>query len=176
VRRNKLNGLTRIGLLIAAAGWVVLLVGERLGAHLASAAPTIGVPWLPEVDRSGLANALLLTGFGLAILGALQQGFGALNRFFDAVLGNLAAPSAKPDRATVEFEAAMAQPAPVPARRPEPAAVRTPEPLRKPPRPPVRPPGVAKQTVRDDGTAEVETLLGVRRFNSEKEAREFLGA
>ena len=174
MRRRKLNVLTWVGLLVAASGWAVLLFGGRLAAYFADAAPASAL-WVPEVDRGGLANALLLTGFGLAVLAALQRGFGALNRFFDAVLGNLAPPQPRPDRATAEFEAAMAHPVPPPIRRPEPLR-KPPEPLRKPPRPPVRPPGVANYTVRDDGTAEVETLLGVRRFTSMEEVEEFIGA
>ena len=165
MRRRRRNALTLIGVLAIAGGWVILLFGRSAGQYLAAFRPDVSLLWPAGVNAAVIANALILSGFGLAILGALQQGFGALNRFFDAVLGSIPAQESKPDRATIEFEAALAAPEPV-----------RPAPVRKPPRPPVRPPGVANYIVRDDGTTEVETLLGVRRFASEKEAREFLGA
>ncbi len=136
--------LTWIGFMVVALGWALLLSGAPA---LALYAMAFGHK-LP-FDMTAISQATIFTGFGLAVLGALQTGFGALNSFFDRVLERTARPSE----------------APAPTVRKKPAAN-----------------VVQRGRLKDrpyvlfgDGTIEVETLLGLRRFTSFKEAREFVG-
>ena len=145
--------LTWFGLALAGLGWIAVLAGPWLTllAHDLAA--------LPRPDIVG--SPLILTGLGLAILGALEAGFGALDRFFQAALLRSAAS----------------------AMRPAP-----------PPRPAPADEVVVEATVVDkdaivergemngrlyvvfgDGSIEVETLLGLRRFDTIAEARRFVG-
>ncbi len=136
--------LTAIGLTLAGIGWALLL-GEAAVADILPAGaghalmarePTF------HADLREIAKCIIASGFALAIVGALQTGFGALNRFFEAVL----------------LRSAQRQSAPV-VMREEPAAAPAPErPYRKMP----------------DGSVEVDTILGTRRFNSVAEARAFI--
>jgi hypothetical protein len=136
--------LTWIGFMVVALGWALLLSGAPALALYATA---FGHK-LP-FDMTAISQATIFTGFGLAVLGALQTGFSALNSFFDRVLERTARPSE----------------APAPTMRKKPAAN-----------------VVQRGRLKDrpyvlfgDGTIEVETLLGLRRFTSFKEAREFVG-
>lgn len=155
------SALTRLGLLLVLAGWA-LLIGGPFVRRLPP--PFRPEDWLPSaLQGTAVAQMSVLTGLGLAILGALRTGFQALNTFFAAVLQRSATP-----------------PRPEPARqRPEPAA---PQPDVAPPQPePVR---IAERgrlhgrpyIAFSDGSAEVETLLGRRRFASLAEARDFVGS
>ncbi|MFI5010903.1 MAG: hypothetical protein ACHQAY_01005 [Hyphomicrobiales bacterium] len=146
------NRLSSFGLVLAALGWVLLLFGGQLSQL---AATSFGRPVPLEIDpgRTDVAQSLILTGMGLAVLGALQAGVGTLRQFFEAVLQRAAA--------------AKAQPAPV-----QPSAA------------PVDPNAVVERGwIRDrpyarfaDGSVEVETLLGVRRFSSFTDAEDFVGS
>jgi hypothetical protein len=132
--------LTWIGFMVVALGWALLLSGAPTLQVFAGA---IGhkVPF----DIAAIAQATILSGFGLAILGALQTGFGALKNFFDTVLERTARPG---------------------------------EPVVKKPVSKVVERGRLKDrpyVLFGDGTIEVETLLGLRRFASFKDAREFIG-
>lgn len=140
--------LTWVGLMVVAAGWALLLSGasamEGLVHILGHAAP-------PSLNIPALTQATILTGFGLAILGALQTGFGALRHFFDTVLERTTRGASK---------LAVSVPQGVEARS-----------------------VVERGLLRDrpyilfgDGTIEVETLLGMRRFTSLQEAYEFIGS
>ena len=132
--------LTWIGFMVVALGWALLLSGAPT---LQFFVETIGHK-LP-FDMPAIAQATILSGFGLAVLGALQTGFGALKQFFDTVLER------------------TARPGETPRKNPENKVVERGR-LRDRP-----------YVLFGDGTIEVETLLGQRRFTSFKDAREFIG-
>jgi len=134
--------LTWIGFMVVALGWALLLSGAPA---LEIFAAVIGHK-LP-FDMPAIAQATILSGFGLAILGALQTGFGALKQFFDTVIERTARASAS---------------APAPKKQGNKVVERG----RLKDRPYV---------LFGDGSIEVETLLGLRRFSSFKDAREFIG-
>jgi hypothetical protein len=146
------NRLTFFGLLLVLLGWTLLLFGGQLSLLASNA---MGRPFPVELDpgRTDVAQSLILSGFALAILGALRAGVATLRQFFEAVLQRAAA--------------AKAQPAPAP---PNPA--------------PLDPEAVVERGwIRDrpfvryaDGSVEVETLLGVRRFTSFADAEGFVGS
>ncbi|WP_036261326.1 hypothetical protein [Methylocapsa aurea] len=137
--------LTWIGLMIVALGWTLLLSAVQLTDLVASLSGRVmGGGSLP---MAGIAECTILSGFGMAILGALQTGFGALNKFFDAVLARTAQPSTKT--------------APQPASRQRKVIER----------------GWVKDRAYIlfvDGSVEVETLLGRRLFPSLQDAQEFI--
>jgi hypothetical protein len=132
--------LTWIGFMVVAFGWALLLSG----------APTLQIfvaaigHKLP-VDMPAIAQATILSGFGLAIVGALQTGFSALKHFFDTVLERTSRPgeavNKKPVTKVVERGRLNDRP----------------------------------YVLFGDGSIEIETLLGQRRFASFKDAREFIG-
>lgn len=140
---GRLGRLTWLGLSVAAVGWVLLLgataLADRMGGKAGAAQSGHG-------DLLEIARCLIGSGFGLALIGALQNGFGALNRFFAAVL----------TRSTPRAAAA-----PVMAAAP---VDRSAEPLRE--RRPYQ--------ILADGSVEVETIVGTRRFHTMEEAREFI--
>lgn len=135
--------LTWIGLMIAALGWTLVFSTPQLNDFIAGwtgrSAAFLNLP--------NIAQCTILSGFGIAILGALQTGFGALNRFFGSVLERTSGSKVKAanyasaqhkkivergwvkDRAYVQFL---------------------------------------------DGSVEVETMLGRRSFPSLHDAQEFL--
>jgi hypothetical protein len=132
--------LTWIGFMVVALGWALLLSGVP-AVQIFAAATSHKL----SLDIAAIAQATILSGFGLAILGALQTGFGALKQFFDAVIERTA-------------RSGVAAPK---------------NPLSK---------VVQRGRLKDrpyvlfgDGTIEVETLLGLRRFASFQDAREFIG-
>ena len=133
-----LNGLSRFGLLLLALGWALLLFG-RPAASLYRA--RIGGSLMEGSDLSVIAQMAILTGLGVALLGVLRSGFGALHRFFEAMAQGMASEKG-------------------PASEKE---------------------AVENGWIRDreyvlfsDGTVEVETLLGPRRFASLEEAQDFI--
>ncbi|HEY1736769.1 MAG TPA: hypothetical protein VGG12_08985 [Methylovirgula sp.] len=137
--------LTWVGLMIVALGWALLLSGA---SSIDALAHLVGLQTVP-VNLGTLSQATMLTGFGLAILGALQTGFGALKRFFDLILERTARTAPK---MTVDMP------------RAEKTSI------------------VERGLLRDrpyvlfgDGSIEVETLLGMRRFTSLQDAYEFIG-
>jgi hypothetical protein len=134
--------LTWIGFMIVALGWAMLLSGAPTLQFFVAA---IGHK-LP-FDMPAISQATILSGFGLAILGALQTGFGALKQFFDRVIERTARPSETPPQ----------------RKNPD---IKVVERGRLKDRPYV---------LFGDGTIEVETLLGLRRFTSFRDAREFIG-
>jgi len=76
--------LTWIGFMIVALGWALLFSTPQLAELLASftgRSMNAGYLNLPTI-----AFCTILTGFGVAILGALQTGFGALNNFLNLCL------------------------------------------------------------------------------------------
>ena len=142
---GRLGRLTWLGLAVAAIGWALLIGAAMLAERLAKTGAA-GAPGLHE-DLVEIARCLIGSGFGLALIGALQTGFGALNRFFSAVLS----------RSTSRAAPMQAPVAPPPVDR---AA----EPLRE--RRPYQ--------ILADGSVEVETIVGTRRFDTMDEAREFI--
>src|SRR5580704_13913948 len=87
--------LTPIGLLLAVLGWTLLLFGGQLSL-LASNLMGHPVPLAIDPGRTDVAQSLILSGFGLAILGALRAGLETLRQFFEAVLQRSAAARAQP--------------------------------------------------------------------------------
>ena len=144
--RVPLRGASWAGLALAGLGWLVLAAGESTLAVLGLGSD--------QARLSALAQMLVITGFGLAVLDVLHAGFGALNRFFEAVLQRSAAK-------------APSEPAPR-SVRPGPAGAGD-----------IVERGRlnGRAFLRDrDGTVDVETLLGVRRFASLEDAEDFIGA
>lgn len=134
--------LTWIGLMIAALGWALLFSAPQV---LALATSLSGQSC--SFNMAGAAECTILSGFGIAILGALQTGFGALNRFFEAVL---------------------VRTAPAPAK----ASALQSAPQRK-----IIERGWVKDrayVLFADGSVEVETMLGRRLFPSLQDAQEFI--
>lgn len=146
--------LTWIGFMVVALGWALLLSGASATEILVR---YIGHPLVVSANLSAITQATILTGFGLAILGALHTGFGTLKHFFDTVLERTAKGAAK---------TAAAAPAP----RVEPKSFIDPKSVLER--------GLFKDrpyTLFGDGSIEVETLLGARRFTSLQDACEFIG-
>lgn len=137
--------LTWVGLLLAAIGWI-LLIGEITTADvLAGKSPWVVAPSF-HTDLVDVAICIIASGLALAIIGALQTGFGALNRFFEAVLmrsSHRDAPTERPMPGPVEPE--MASP---PTKRP--------------------------YRILADGSVEVETIVGTRKFSTLDEAKDFI--
>ena len=135
--------LTWIGLLVAAIGWALLLGEATVADLLVIKIARVTSPTF-HGDLVEIAKCLIGSGFGLAILGGLLTGFGALNRFFGAVL----------TRSSQRHVAATPPASPIVAH-PEPSEHR---PYRLLP----------------DGSVEVETILGTRRFETMSDARDFI--
>ena len=135
----RIGRLSWMGLILALLGWALLLA-EAVSADVVPlkwarlATPTF------HGDLFDIAKCLIGSGFGLAVVGSLQNGFGALNRFFGAVLTRSSQRSGPPSQAVREE---------VPDER---------RPYRTFP----------------DGSVEVETIVGTRRFESMAQARDFI--
>ncbi|HTJ02078.1 MAG TPA: hypothetical protein VL492_04750 [Methylovirgula sp.] len=147
--------LTWIGFMVVALGWALLLSGASATEILAR---YLGHPLIISQNLGAITQATILTGFGLAILGALHTGFGTLKHFFDTVLERTA-------KGPVKAAAAAA-----PAPRIEPKSFVDPKSVLER--------GLFKDrpyTLFGDGSIEIETLLGARRFTSLQDACEFIG-
>ena len=132
----RIGRLSWIGLILALIGWVLLLA-EAVSADIVPLRwARLATPTFHD-DLFQIAKCLIGSGFGLAIVGCLQNGFGALNRFFGAVL----------TRSSQRTGQAVGETAPENRR-----------PYRTFP----------------DGSVEVETIVGTRRFESMAQAREFI--
>jgi prepilin-type processing-associated H-X9-DG protein len=137
--------MTWVGLMIVALGWTLLLSAPQLGDFLASVSGRAG--GAAAFDTAGIGKSTILSGFGIAILGALQTGFGATRCF---------------------LEAALARSAPPPTKVVGPAAARQKKIAER---------GWVKNrayVLFVDGSVEVETMLGRRLFASLQDAQEFL--
>ena len=97
-----------------------------------------------HADVLEIGKCLVGSGFGLAIIGGLHTGFGTLNRFFGAVLSR-----------SLQRQSVEPQPAATPFAAPR-------DPRRRPFR------------TFPDGSVEVETIVGTRRFETMADAREFI--
>ena len=147
-----LGRLTWIGLIVAVLGWA-LMIGEATMADVLVRGPR--APTL-HGDLVTVAQCLIGSGFGLAIVGALQSGFGTLNRFFEAVL-LLRSNQRAGNVATGPVAHSPAAHGPVVPGPVAPAA-RTRRPYR----------------LLADGSVEVETIVGTRRFATMNEAADFI--
>jgi hypothetical protein len=134
--------LTWVGLMIAAGGWALLFSAPQLVAWAASFSGRSGL-----LDMAGIAECAILSGFGVAILGALQTGFGALNRFFEAVLVRTAPAPTKAAAAQSGHQRKVIERGWVKDRA---------------------------YVLFSDGSVEVETMLGRRLFPSLQDAQEFI--
>lgn len=151
---------TVLGLAIAMVGWALLIAALVLSDALLKSGSLVAIISLRS-DIVTVAQTAILSGFALALIGALRRGFGALNRFFDAVLQRSSTPRPSPT---------IREPADAPEPMPD-------------VRPDLRPAEHAGQTgrIRDrnyvilpDGSVEVETMLGTRVFATLDEARDFI--
>ena len=147
------NRLTFLGLLLALCGWVLLLFGGQISV-IVNGLLSHPLPLALDPGRTDVAQSLIFSGFGLAILGTLGAGLKTLRLFFEAVLQRSAA--------------ARAQPAPPPPPVVEPIDPHT---------------VIERGWIRDrpyvrfaDGSVEIETLLGVRRFATFADAEDFIGS
>jgi prepilin-type processing-associated H-X9-DG protein len=137
--------MTWIGLMIVALGWSLLLSAPQLTHFLAGL--TGRIDGLASLDAISIAECTILSGFGIAILGALQTGFGVTKGFLETALTRAAPPPTKVSGAG--------------SARPKKIAER----------------GWVKDrayVLFVDGSVEVETMLGRRFFASLQEAREFI--
>ena len=146
------NRLKVFGFGLVILGWVILLADLTLSDSVLKAGSLVAVLAL-KADIVTLA----LTGFGLAVLGTLKDGFGALNRFFDAVLQRSSGP----------------RPAPMPNAAEADDAIVVPNANDRSPSPPA-PHRDKNYVILPDGSVEVDTLLGTRIFATLDEARDFI--
>jgi hypothetical protein len=157
-RRNR---FITLGLAMVVLGWVVLVGDLLLGDAELRAGGLVAVLALKS-DIATLAQLLVVTGLGLAILGGLREGFGALNGFFDAVLQRSAA-----QRPTTMSDADAEVLDDDDFDKVQPAADRVA--ADRPSHTPGR-----NYAILPDGSVEVDTLLGTRIFASMDEARDFI--
>ncbi|SFK04666.1 hypothetical protein [Methylocapsa palsarum] len=138
-----LNRLSWVGLMIVTLGWTMLLSAPRLGELFA----LWGHPMEAPSRFDMIAQILILSGFGAAILGVLQTGFGALNKFFEAVLARTTQSSGKAGDQPLARQRQIVERGWVKDRA---------------------------YVLFTDGAVEVETMLGRRHFPSLQEAKEFI--
>ena len=86
---------TWVGLGIVILGWAALIADMTISESVLRSGNLVAVISLRS-DIVTVAQTAILSGFGLALIGALRSGFGALNRFFEAVLQRSAAPRPAP--------------------------------------------------------------------------------
>jgi prepilin-type processing-associated H-X9-DG protein len=137
--------LTWVGFMIVALGWALLFSTPQLVEALASlTGHSMNIAY---INMPTIALCTVLTGFGIAILGALQTGFGALNKFFGSVLERTAKSGA------IALTNRPEQPKKIIER------------------------GWLKDRAYVlflDGSVEIETMLGRRLFQSLQDAQEFI--
>lgn len=137
--------LTWIGFMIVAMGWALLFSASQVTDLLLSVSgrPASGGP----VNIPSIALCIILSGFGIAILGALQTGFGALHKFFASVVERTSQPRTN----------AIAHRPPQQRKIVERGWVKD-----------------RAYVLFLDGSVEIETMLGRRLFPSLEEAQEFI--
>ena len=175
--------------MVVALGWALLLAAAPAIEIIANVTGrSVGA----FANMGAIAECTIITGFGLAIVGALHTGFSALNGFFGAVLERTATrrlPEADVEEARVALPAKEHRIVPakeaklvaakdaksVEAKEPQSAHVKLEPTVQKAKK------IVERGRVKDrayilfgDGSVEVETLLGLRRFSSLSEAYEFI--
>ena len=147
----KIGRVTWVGLTAAVIGWAMLLGETAISDFMTVQDPPVLPPTFHD-DFMDVAKTVIYSGFGLALVGSLQTGFGALNRFFEAVLVRSGQKTSAPALQAVPVSDTFRR-----EEAPEPAS-RTGRPYR----------------TFADGSVEVETIVGNRRFRSMVEARDFI--
>jgi hypothetical protein len=135
--------LTWVGFMITALGWTLLLSAPQLIELFASLTGRPGV----YLNMPTIAECTILSGLGLAILGALQTGFGALNKFFESVLERTGKVQSKAGGSRSPQQKKIVERGWVKDRA---------------------------YVLYMDGSVEVETMLGRRIFSSLQDAQEFI--
>jgi hypothetical protein len=148
----RIGRTTWIGLTVAVVGWAMML-GEAGLVDVIGAQNPHGLPATFHSDFVDISKTVIFSGFGLALVGSLQTGFGALNRFFEAVLVR--------SGQKTHAQAIAAPPPSMESYRREEAVTPAPR-IGRPYR------------TFADGSVEVETIVGNRRFRSMAEARDFI--
>lgn len=170
--------LTWIGFMIVAGGWVLVLAAPQLND---AAAHFSGRPLeaAPSINAAAIAQCAILSGFGVGIIGALQTGFGALDRFFAAVLARSGQARAQTAAPSPAYPVAQSTASAAPYRAAQSAAPAAKAIAGRQPAPPRK--ILERGWVKDrayvlfvDGSVEVETMLGRRIFPSLQEAQEFI--
>ncbi len=168
----KSDRLTWGGLGLVLIGWAVLIADMVISDSVLKAGNLVAVMSL-RGDILTIAQTVILSGFGLALMGTLRSGFGAFTRFFDAVLQRSAAPRPR--------EPVVLDPEPVVDVEPQPSA-----PKSKPETiivqangagPDKGKPGRSSNrnyVILSDGSVEVETMFGTRIFATLDEAKDFI--
>lgn len=186
------GAVTWIGFMLTAVGWAMLLSAEPA---LVLFANFTGRNLASLTNLATIAQCTIITGLGIAIVGALRTGFSALKNFFDTILERTA-PRIEivPDK-TAPVQAVASSAARVqtvasgetraPVRQVEQRQVQAQkQPVTTRREPPVARPSkiIERGRLKDrgyvlfgDGSVEVETLLGLRRFASLGEAHKFIG-
>ena len=165
--RQPRHRLVGFGLALVVLGWVLLLADLLLSDALLKAGSLVAVLSL-KGDIATLAQTLVLTGLGLSLLGGLREGFGALSRFFDAVLQRSSTPRPGPmpdDDPDLEPERVVTVPH---------GADRMGGERLMPERAAAAASRDRNYSILPDGSVEVDTLLGTRIFASMDEARDFI--
>jgi hypothetical protein len=135
--------LTWLGFMITALGWTLLLSAPHFVELFTS---VTGRP-NAYLNAPAIAECTILSGFGIAILGALQTGFEALNKFFQSAL----------ERTGNARSKAKGQLSPQQKKIVERGRIKN-----------------RSYVLYLDGTVEVETMLGRRIFSSLQDAQEFI--
>ncbi|HEV2572396.1 MAG TPA: hypothetical protein VGU72_11740 [Beijerinckiaceae bacterium] len=141
------------GVVLIFLGWAILFLA-MMDPGPAAGLVQRSLAWVNGYNLGTLGQSLILTGFGCVIVQTLREGFGALQRFFDAILTRTARPSVAPP------------PAPEPRVDEEDKHDVI----------------VDRGWIKDrpyvvyaDGSTEIETRIGMRRFKSHQDARAFVG-
>ena len=135
--------LTWVGFMIAAFGWTLLLSTPQAVELLTSLTGRTGASF----NMPTIAECAVLTGFGIAIVGALHAGFGALKSFSEAVLERTGKMRSKSTGSTHTQNKMIVERGWVKDRA---------------------------YVLYIDGTVEIETMLGRRIFASLRDAQEFI--
>jgi len=166
-RTLQFGKLTWVGLMIATFGWALLLSGISL-ADIVNRISGHASPAAVSINMGVVAQSTIMTGFSIAVLGLLQTGFSALNRFFDSVL----------ERTAKRPEHDLGPAPAIPGQRSAPPVYSQ----RSAAAPKQRSKIVERGLLKDrayvlfgDGSVEVQTMLGLRRFQSFREAADFIG-
>jgi hypothetical protein len=145
---------TWTGLMAVAFGWALLFSSAELSEFIARTIGGASIGSSPA-NMVGIAQCTIVSGFGIAILGVLRNGFGVVIRSLDPEIARMQGIQS-PWRSEPQPSAPMQH-----AGRRGKIAER----------------GWVKDrayVLFVDGTVEVETLLGLRRFASLQDAQDFI--
>jgi hypothetical protein len=166
----KMNKTMLSGLVIAGLAWALLIwaivAPDPLVKIIGQSGPSLGQHYLVTLAECGL-----FTGFVAILVGALQAGFGALDRFFEAILRRSSKQEQSPPPARKVVAEARPENRQVIASSEKPAA-------RPKPAPRITDEGFLRgrtYALYSDGSVEVETLLWRKRFETMDAAIAYLG-